>query len=311
MKRTALIYSDEYLKHKTHFHPETHKRLEAIIHSLHKSGLWEKLIHLAPRAATREEITLIHTPEHIQNIEAACKQGVGNLDPDTMICKDSYHVALLAAGGVLTAVDALFTGQINNAFCAVRPPGHHAETNIAMGFCLFNNIAIAARYAQQKNYCERVLILDWDAHHGNGTQHAFWEDSSVFYCSLHQYPHYPGSGAEEERGAGSGEGFTLNLPMPVNACDQTYMQALTEKFIPAAEKFAPQLILISAGFDAHTADPLADLAITTDGFRHMTDLVLKLAEQICQGRIISVLEGGYNLPALGDSVAGHIQELLG
>ncbi len=309
MQKTALVYSEQYLKHQTRFHPEAKERLTAIVSHLKQVGLWEQLLHLPPRPASPDELAQTHSREYIQQVELACGQRVRYLDADTMLSPQSYQTACLAAGGVLAAIDALMAGRIDNAFCAVRPPGHHAEFSKAMGFCLFNNVAIAARYAQQKHGLKRVLIVDWDAHHGNGTQNAFLEDSSVFYCSMHQYPHYPGSGAAEEVGTGAGKGFTLNLPMAAGAGDTEYIQAVTEKLFPAAARFAPELVLISAGFDAHQVDPLAELAVTTDGFRRLTELVKQIAAEYCQGRLISVLEGGYNLKILGEVVEVHMRAL--
>ncbi len=305
-----MVYSEQYLKHQTRFHPEAKERLTAIVSHLKQTGLWEQLLHLPPRPASLDELAQIHNREYIQQVELACRQRVRYLDADTMLSPQSYQTACLAAGGVLATVDALMAGQIDNAFCAVRPPGHHAEFSHAMGFCLFNNVAIAARYAQQKHGIQRVLIVDWDAHHGNGTQNAFLDDPSVFYCSLHQYPHYPGSGAASEVGEGAGKGFTLNLPMAAGAGDAEYIQAVTEKLFPAAAHFAPELVLISAGFDAHQADPLAGLAVSNDGFLHLTELVKQIAAEHCRGRLISVLEGGYNLEVLGEVVEVHLRALL-
>ena len=309
MSRTALVYSEKYLQHRTHLHPEKSERLTAIIERLQENHLWERLSLLPPRPASLQELMLVHEREYVRRVESACRRGVRRLDADTMISSRSYQAALLAAGGVLRALDALLSGEIENAFCALRPPGHHAERNRAMGFCLFNNVAIAARYAQRKYALGRVLIIDWDAHHGNGTQNAFYGDDSVFYCSLHQYPHYPGSGAAHERGRGRGEGFTLNLPLRAGSGDEQYLRLFEERLLPAATAFEPELILLSAGFDAHRADPISGLAVSSAGFARLSSLVKELAASCCRGRLISVLEGGYDLRALAEAVEAHLQVL--
>ncbi|OQX85347.1 histone deacetylase, partial [candidate division KSB1 bacterium 4484_87] len=291
------------------FHPESPQRLEAILSHLKQSTLWEKLIHITPQPADLECIENIHDVNYIASVREACTNGMTHLDADTGICTRSYEIALLAAGAGITAADKIISGDIDNAFCATRPPGHHAEFNHAMGFCLFNNIAILARYLQQKHKIERILIIDWDVHHGNGTQNAFYDDPSVFYFSIHQWPYYPGSGAESERGSEKGFGFTLNVPIRSGAGDQDYIDAFVKKLIPAVRKFEPQFLLISAGFDAHKDDPLAGMHLTETGFTAMSDIVLELAEYYCEGRLISLLEGGYHLEKLAASVAAHIAVL--
>jgi acetoin utilization deacetylase AcuC-like enzyme len=231
--------------------------------------------------------------------------------PDTGIGPDSYEVALLSVGGVLTAIDKVMMGKISRVFCAVRPPGHHAEKGRAMGFCIFNNVAIGARYLQGKYSLERVLIIDWDTHHGNGTENAFWSDPTVFYISIHQYPHYPGTGSRLEKGIEAGEGYTLNIPLPAGSGNKEYIEAFNELLVPAINTFSPQFILISAGFDAHQDDPLSGMLLTEDGFEEMTRIILQVAQEHCQGRIVSVLEGGYNLIALSRSVERHLYILRG
>ncbi len=310
MKKTAFVFSGQYLNHRTRFHPETSARLSAIINQLKQDGLWPRLAHLTPRPATLDALAQIHSREHIRHVESACRQQAHYLDQDTMISRESYQIARLAAGGVLVAIDGIMSAEIENAFCALRPPGHHAEHSRAMGFCLFNNIAVAARYAQRKHGLKRILIIDWDAHHGNGTQNAFYADPTVFYCSLHQFPHYPGSGTAQEIGQGPGKGFTLNLPMPAGAGDAEYIQAMSASLVPAANEFSPDLVLISAGFDAHQADPLSALNVTNQGFSELTKIVMRIADTNCDGRLISVLEGGYDLQALGEAVAAHLKALL-
>jgi acetoin utilization deacetylase AcuC-like enzyme len=222
----------------------------------------------------------------------------------------SLAAAYLAAGGALAAVDAIQSGQVDHVFCAVRPPGHHAEAGRAMGFCLFNNVAVAARYVQKKHGLKNVLIVDWDVHHGNGTQHSFEEDPSVLFFSTHQYPHYPGTGRATERGKGSGEGFTINVPMEPGQGDDEYRAIFLKYLVPVAEKFKPEFVIISAGFDAHKDDPLANMCLTEEGYSELTRIVAGIAKRHAGGRILSSLEGGYNLSALAASVDAHIQALL-
>ncbi len=307
---SALIYSDEYKKHNTDKHPENYHRLEVIIEALYQSGLWEKLEHISPRYATQEEILYVHTIEYIEKVKTLCENGAKGLDLDTIISKESYDIALLAAGGVLTALDGIMKGNYTNAFVAVRPPGHHAEANKGMGFCIFNNIAIGAKYAQNKYNLERIAIIDWDVHHGNGTQEAFYEDPNVLYISLHQYPFYPGSGVKSQIGHNAGEGTTLNIPLPAYSNDDDYAIAFETLVIPALNVFEPQLLLISAGFDAHQSDPLAMMKLTTEGFIQMTHSLKDIAEKYAEGRLVSVLEGGYNLIELPICVREHIKILL-
>ena len=273
------------------------------------------------KACTRIEVSpidmalvgLIHSECYTERLKRACADGLPYIDaPDSGICRESYEVARLAAGTVINAVDAVMAGRIDNAFCAIRPPGHHAERDVSMGFCLFNNNAIAARYLLDDHAVQRLLILDWDVHHGNGTQHAFEADPRVLFVSLHGHPGivYPGSGYEEERGKGPGQGFTINIPMLPPGGDNEYRRAFDESILPVVEKFDPQFVLISAGFDAHRLDPLAPLELETESFGWMTDEMVRVAGDHCQGRLVSILEGGYHLDALGDSVALHLTRLL-
>jgi acetoin utilization deacetylase AcuC-like enzyme len=243
--------------------------------------------------------------------QAAPEQGYVYLDADTPMAPGSYRAALQAVGGTLAAIDAVMDGRVANAFCAVRPPGHHAEPSRAMGFCLFNNVAVGARYVQQRYGLARVLIVDWDVHHGNGTQAAFYNDPTVLYVSLHQYPWYPGTGSVEEVGTGPGEGYTLNLPMPAGGGDDEYLTAFDLRIRPVVRDFAPDFVLISAGFDAHRDDPLAMMAVTEVGYRTMTAFVKAWAADTARGRVVSCLEGGYNLSALADSVEIHVRTLTG
>lgn len=309
---TALVTDERYLQHDTGAgHPESPERLRAIWQELRQRSLWHRLQHGIPRMATEEELALVHEPAYLEWLRRRVpRQGIAWLDPDTALSPASYQVACLAVGGVLNAVDALMEGCWCNAFCAIRPPGHHAERTRAMGFCLFNNVAIAAQYIRRRYGLERVLILDWDVHHGNGTQHIFEEDPAVYYISLHQYPLYPGTGRAEERGRGAGEGFTLNIPLPPGSDEHAYRRAFQELVTPAVESFRPEFILISAGFDAHRDDPLASQRLTAESFRWMCREALQWADRFASGRLLAVLEGGYALPALAASVAACMEEML-
>ena len=258
-------------------------------------------------------VSRVHDEAYVQRLKRACAEGLPHVDTvDSVICTESFHIAQLAAGTVINAVDDVMAGRIDNAFCAIRPPGHHAERNLSMGFCLLNNIAIAARHLLDEHGLSRVLILDWDVHHGNGTQHAFEADPRVLFISLHGHPGivYPGTGYEHERGVGEGEGFTINIPMPPPAGDAEYRRAFDETILPTVEKFDPQFVLISAGFDAHRLDPLAPLELETGSYGWMTDDLLDVARRHCVGRFVSILEGGYHLDALAECVTLHITRLL-
>lgn len=311
MSKTALVYHEDYLSHYTGFHPEKAQRLVAIIDYLKEQKILDELVIIEPDLAPREWIEQIHSPYYIDQVEYACSNGETILDyGDTVISAESFQAALRAAGGAIAAADYVMENKVNNVFAAVRPPGHHAEKTQAMGFCIFNNIAIAARYLQKKYELEKIFILDWDVHHGNGTQHSFEDDPTVFYCSLHQYPHYPGTGAARERGTGAGEGFTLNIPMSAGSTDEEYIKAFEEKVVPAADSFSPDFVLISAGFDAHQDDPLAGINLTDDTYYRMSKIMKEIAENHCSGRLISFLEGGYNLSALARSTAAHLKALM-
>lgn len=311
MKRVGFFYHPDYLKHETGpGHPERPGRLSHLVNHLLGRPVWNSLVHLQSRQATIEHVTLVHPETYVTGIAQACAAGVTVLDAgDTHACRESYDVALLAVGAVTEAVDQVVGGSLDSAFCAVRPPGHHAEIATAMGFCLFNNAAIAARHAQKHHGIERVSVLDWDVHHGNGTQQIFYEDPSVLYISLHQYPFYPGTGSENETGSGKGEGFTLNCPMKAGSGEKEYLDAFNQRIIPALDRFKPRLLILSAGFDAHRADPLAGINLTEETFAKMTRMVKEAAERHCAGKIVSVLEGGYDLEALARSVEKHLETL--
>ncbi|MBI5117733.1 histone deacetylase [Candidatus Poribacteria bacterium] len=312
MTRTAFVYHPIYLEHQTGSgHPERPERLAAILQEMEKAGLREGLINLAPVKCRKEYIAAVHTDELIESIERLSGPYLNHVDADTVVSQKSFEVALYAAGAGIAAADAIMEGKADNAFCAVRPPGHHAESNRAMGFCLFNNVAIAARYLQHAHGIGKVLIVDWDVHHGNGTQEIFYEDSTVLYFSSHQYPHYPGSGSMQEGGSGKGVSFTVNAPLRAGCGDIEYQQVYAKMLLPVAEVFKPDFVLISAGFDAHRDDPLASMRLTEDGFARLTRMAVDIACRFSGGRLISMLEGGYDLRALGASVVAHIEALCG
>ena len=310
--KTALVHHPIYQKHDTGLgHPETPMRYEAVMTALREdAGFWERLLEITPEKASKGLIQAVHSAQHFKRVEGAFENGADRLDADTIISMASFDASLYAAGGAIAGVDAVMQGEAKNAFVAVRPPGHHATAEHAMGFCLFNNVAVAARYAQN-NYkeIERVAIIDWDVHHGNGTQGIFYDDPSVYFFSMHQYPWYPGTGAKGETGFSRGLGATLNIPVKANtpATEQTRMFEGALEDI--SRKFRPDLILISAGFDAHLTDPLGQLRLEDKDFISMTRTVKQWADDACGGRIVSCLEGGYNLETLGLTVKNHVAAL--
>ena len=303
VKKVGFIYDDIFLKHGIpDWHPERKDRLVQILNSLKKSGLWEKLIHIKPCEANYDDIALVHTSAYINKV---VNFGTGYLDPDTYMSEDSLKAALYAAGSLIEAVERCKKGEIERAFCAVRPPGHHAESNRAMGFCIFNNVAIGARYAQKIGY-KKVFIIDFDVHHGNGTQHIFESDDTVFYFSTHQYLHYPGTGTDAERGIGKGKEYTYNVPMPAGSGDKEYLNVYQNILPDLVKVFEPDITFVSAGYDIHKNDPLADIRVSDDGIRGIVHRILSCS----QNPFIFALEGGYNLSALGDSVSITIEEML-
>ena len=314
MRRTGYVYDPRYLLHDPGaWHPERPDRLKAIHRALESGDLLELLVRLNPDSAPLTWVERLHDPDYIKRFQAACdKGGQIFMVQDCGICRESYQIALLAVGGVMLAVEAVMGGQVDNAFCAVRPPGHHAERDRAMGFCFFNNVALGAVYALENFGLERVAIIDWDVHHGNGTQHLFEADPRVFYVSLHEDPQhcYPGTGYRREEGKGAGQGFTLNLPLPPHSDDSDYLTALKKEALPRLQAFAPQFVFISAGFDAHVNDPLAHMNLTGEGYREMGRLLLDLAQETAGGRLVTVLEGGYNLEVLEECVEDHLRLLL-
>jgi acetoin utilization deacetylase AcuC-like enzyme len=308
---TGFLFDSVYLKHVTGAgHPERPERLTSIVSALDKSGVMKNLVQLTPAPASLDWVTNVHNMAYIEHVKKCCLDETGYVDSgDTPVCRDSYDAALKAAGGVLAAIDAVMIGKVQNAFCAVRPPGHHALKDKAMGFCLFNNVAIGAKYIQKKYRLGKVLIVDWDVHHGNGTQAVFYDDPSVFYFSTHQSPFYPGTGGADEKGAGKGLGFTCNVPLPAGSGDARYKQAFEEELRPAAAAFKPDFVLVSAGFDAARNDLLGGMKLTPEGYAELTRIVKDIAKQYCQGRLVTVLEGGYNLEELPQSVEAHIRAL--
>ncbi|MCX6000153.1 MAG: histone deacetylase [Chloroflexi bacterium] len=344
----GLVYDPIYLEHHTGEHPENATRLVETVCLMESTGLQQRLVEIRPRPASVEELSLVHSQDHIAHIESAAASGVGWLDADTVVSPASYRVALNAAGGAIEAAEAVMTGRVDSAFalvsgcantrngqchsCGSRSPGElvgerrtgpgrrHASLDSrlrgndpteAMGFCLFNNVAIAAKQMLRSHQLERVLIVDFDVHHGNGTQDVFYSDPKVLYFSTHQYPHYPGSGAVDDVGAGKGEGTTINVPLPAWCGDREYANVFQDILVPAARRFQPQLILVSAGYDAHWADTLSSMQLSISGFAGMARTLREMASELCHGRLVFVLEGGYHITALAYSVQATIETLLG
>ena len=313
---TALLIDPIYREHLVGLvgreHPERPERFDAVVQGLEAAGLLDRLGRVAARAATEEELLLCHTREYLRTAKHDVQQGYGFLSTgDTDITSNSLDIARQAVGGVLNAVDAVLAGAAQNAFCAVRPPGHHATASRGMGFCLFNNVAIAARYAQRKHGVERVLIVDWDVHHGNGTQDMFYSDPTVFFFSTHQWPLYPGTGRADETGDGAAEGTTRNFPFPAGSGRKEVLGAVQNSLVPLAKRFRPELVLISAGFDSRTGDLLGRFTLTDRDFTDLTREVMGIADQYAGGRVVSLLEGGYNLQGLALASAAHVEALSG
>ncbi|MBI1732844.1 MAG: histone deacetylase [Gammaproteobacteria bacterium] len=310
---TGFSFDPRFLDHDTGpGHPESPQRLLAVMHHLGRQAWYPQLAAVAARAADLEQIERIHKREYVERARATCAAGAPMLDSmDVSVSRETFDVALLAAGTPLALADEIVAGKLNNGFALLRPPGHHAESDMALGFCLFNNVAVLTRHLQDRHSVEKILILDWDVHHGNGTQHTFEADPSVLYISTHQYPFYPGTGAWYEDGIGRGKGATLNCPMPAGSGNHDYEQAFIEKILPKIGAFRPEFVILSAGFDAHRDDPLAQIELSTAFYGWMTDRVLEMADTHAHGRIVSVLEGGYNLQRLPECVALHIRGLGG
>jgi acetoin utilization deacetylase AcuC-like enzyme len=308
-KKIGFIYDDIYLEHTTSpFHPESPARLKVILSHLEKQNWKDQILRYKPKKAEVEEILLVHTAEHIKKIDSLCQRGGARLFDGTDFGSNSYEVALWAAGGAISAVEKVISDELDIGFAAVRPPGHHSNRYKAAGFCLFNNIAIAAKYAQKELGIKRILIVDWDLHHGNGTQDIFYDDPSLLYFSTHQYPFYPGSGHYSEIGEGKGLGFTINVPLPAGTGDKGYIQVFKEILIPIAEQFEPELVMISAGYDSHFADPIGGMLVTQEGFAKMAEIAQALDNKFSEGGVVLLLEGGYG-KGLAPSVSATLAEL--
>ena len=309
---TGLVIAEAYVEHLTgQGHPEQPGRVTAIVERLQTDGLLDKARAITPRTATDEEILRCHAADYLRIVNEDVTEGLHRLSTgDTPLSARSLEVARLAAGGLLTAVDEVLTGRLRNAFAVVRPPGHHATPKKGMGFCLFNNVAIAARHAQSKHGVSRVLIADWDVHHGNGTQDIFYEDGTVLFFDTHQHPLYPGTGAATETGKGAGAGLTINCPFPAGSGRKEIVGAFREKLLPAAQAFRPDLVLVSAGFDSRIDDPLGSFKLTDEDFAELTGIVKEIAAKHCGGRLVSTLEGGYNLAGLASAAASHVRALM-
>lgn len=314
MKKTGYLHDNRYMLHDTGpYHPEVAERLTAVYNGIKDAGLLDDLVMIPACRADLKWIEAIHESYYIRRFEEVCLSGNRTFDyPDNQMCVDTYETAFLAAGGVIDAVDRIMKGEIDNAFCAVRPPGHHAEKNQAMGFCYFNNIAVATRYVQNQWKVKKVGIVDIDVHHGNGTQHIFEKDPSVFYYSIHQHPSfgYPGTGREFESGEDEGQGFTKNSPVLPGQGDDEYKKLITSDLLPAFETFQPEIILVSTGFDAHEEDDMSDINLTTEGYSWVMKEIVALGQKYANGRVVSILEGGYCLNRLGELAANHINILL-
>jgi acetoin utilization deacetylase AcuC-like enzyme len=309
MLRTALVSDRRYLKHFAgRSHPERPERAAVMIEmaeKLRRAGIFT----LSPREASIGELELCHDPAYVAEVKRSASMPRYDFDPDTHTSPESYQTALLAAGGVLTAVEAVMDGAADNAFAIVRPPGHHALPARAMGFCLFNNVAIAARYLIRRRGLKRVLVVDWDVHHGNGIQDIFYDSPEVLYFSTHQFPFYPGTGGLDEIGVGAGTGYTVNVPMPATFGDDEYLRVFDDVLAPVARQYRPEFILISSGFDAHFRDPLGGMQVTEAGFAALAQRVKRLAAECCGGRMAAALEGGYDLQALADSGRSVLEEM--
>lgn len=311
MQKVGIALDKLFVDHDNGFgHPESHERILAIIDMLRHTKLLDEVAKIEPRDATKEEITLVHTPEHYDRMAATKGKPKVFLDADTSTCPVSFDAAVRASGSMLSSIDSVLDGELERAFPLVRPPGHHAEADRAMGFCLFNHVAVGGAYLTKIKGLERVLIVDWDLHHGNGTQHMFYDTSKVLYFSTHQFPYYPGTGATSESGHGEGKGYTVNVPLPPGMGDDEYIKIFNEILLPVTDRYKPEFILVSAGFDTFYDDPLGGMKVTPDGFAKMTRFLTDAAEKHCGGKIVFILEGGYNLDGLWISTKVVLEELL-
>ena len=308
--KTGLAYHSDFVNHDTGpGHPERPDRIRRGIQAIQASDYWGELHLIEPTHATVEQIRYAHAGDYIDHVRRCCEQEI-NLDYDTPVMKESFNIARLSTGGLLRAVDVVMAGTVRHAFALVRPPGHHAAPSRSMGFCLFNNIAVAARYLQREHGIEKAAIIDWDVHHGNGTQDIFYADPTVFFFSIHQSPLYPGTGAANQTGSGDAIGTTLNTPVPPGSDIGIYVETFEKVLTPALLDFSPDFILVSAGFDAHRLDPLATINLTAEGFATLTSIVLDIAAETAESRIVSALEGGYSLKGLSESIVAHLGQLV-
>lgn len=308
--RTGYVFDETYLLHEERGHPESPDRLRAILHLLEETQTLDELELISPSPIDRELLEQVHSPDHVDLVQRVSLSGRGRLDPDTYLNSASWDAACLAAGGVVLLTRAILKGRLDNGFALVRPPGHHAERSRGMGFCLFNNVAVAAHAALDAGL-DRVLVVDFDVHHGNGTQDIFCDTSRVLYFSTHQYPFYPGTGAAQETGVGDGESYTVNVPLPAGIGNAGYLRVVKDILVPVARRYGPDVILVSAGFDAHWADPLAGMQVSIEGYSQMTRILHNLADELCGGRLVFTLEGGYNQDALAHAVHACLQILRG
>jgi len=309
---TGIVKDTRYMDHwMGDYHPECPQRLKVIYDMLEEPDMEGKFQEITPRFADKKELLLVHAGYYVETLAATAGIEYTYLDPDTQTCAASYDAAVLAAGGLCEAISKVCAGKLKNAFALVRPPGHHAERGQAKGFCLFNNVAVGARYAQERLKVGRILIVDWDLHHGNGTQHSFEEDPTILYFSTHQFPYYPGTGAYTEIGVGKGRGFTVNVPLTIGYGDAEYLSLFERVLKPIALEFKPELILVSAGFDIYIGDPLGGMNVTPAGFAAMTRAIMDIADECCAEKLVFTLEGGYDLYGERDSVKEVLKELAG
>jgi acetoin utilization deacetylase AcuC-like enzyme len=308
---TGYVYAPVFLEHNLPHHPENAQRLKRVLEVLREWKVLDRLVPIEARPAAVQDLRRVHTAAHIERVRQTADRGGGHLDADTYVNARSYDAALVAAGGLLVAAERILAGEVENGFALVRPPGHHATPSRGMGFCLFNNVAVAARYALARLETERVFIADFDVHHGNGTQAVFERDPQVFYFSTHEYPFYPGTGSLKETGRGDGEGTVLNVPLPAGVGDVGYARVYRELAWPLARRFQPDLILVSAGYDAHWQDPLAMMRLSLAGYANMVRELIGMAQELCQGRILFALEGGYHLEVLAHGVLNTFYALMG
>ena len=310
--KTGIVRDERYLRHETgRFHPESPQRLEAIYEMLDSSDMSGKFVDIKPRYADEDEISIVHSQSYIERVASTSGKKRTFLDPDTETSPESFEIAKLAVGGLLNAVDCVVKGDVNNAFALIRPPGHHAERGRAAGFCIFNNVAVGALHAIRNHGMKKILVVDWDLHHGNGTQNTFYEDPQVLYFSTHQSPFYPGSGSVNEIGRGGGLGYTINVPLRRGPGDAEYLRIFRKILEPVAREYNPDLVMLSAGFDIYHNDPLGGMQVTPAGFRNLVRVLLNIADACSNGRFVATLEGGYNIQGLRDSVKSILLEMKG